>query len=219
MGQVLASPDERTSSRRLAHADVKRQYDIDKKHPLGSGHFGVVYKCTRRATGEAFAIKAIKRASVHRPERLLTEIAVLRRVAHPHIIDVVDVFEAEEKVYIVTELCAGGELFDRIIEKTRTPEGRYCEQDAALLVRQVVSAVEYCHTLDPPICHRDLKPDNFLFRTSAPDSPLVVIDFGLSQATNVQMHTAVGTPYYMAPEVLRAARAQGPPQALFFPRG
>lgn len=108
-------------------------------------------------------------------------------------------YEDSRNLHLVTELCSGGELFDRIISR-----GHYTEADAAVLVRKLTDAIRHCHSLG--ICHRDLKPENFLFQTSADDAELKVIDFGLSRVDTAApgnfMTTRVGTPYYIAPEVL-----------------
>lgn len=95
------------------------------------------------------------------------------------------------------ELCEGGELFDRIIaQKTLS------EASAAIIMRKLFSALSYCH--DQGICHRDLKPENIMFTSSAADSDIKVIDFGLAKdfSENTVMHSLNGTPYYIAPEVL-----------------
>lgn len=120
---------------------------------------------------------------------------------HPNIIKFHDVCEGPRHIHIITELCTGGELFDRIIAR-----GHFSEADAATLIRKILSAVAHCH--DRGICHRDLKPENCLFATNAEDADLKVIDFGLScmddsvTGGNV-MKTRVGSIYYVAPEVLK----------------
>jgi calcium-dependent protein kinase len=131
---------------------------------LGHGHYGVVRKCQNRQTKEYFAVKTIKKSKVGRLETLKREIEILKTMDHPNIIKLVDVFEDDKYLHLVTELCTGGELFDRIIEKTKSAEGHYSEQDAATIIKSVLSALEYCHTVHN-ICHRDLKPENFLFAT------------------------------------------------------
>jgi len=194
-----------------AHS-VQADYDIDAK-VLGRGHYGVVRKCRHRKTGEECAVKSISKKRISRPEVLKREISILRTVTHPHIIEIKDVYEDSHHVFIVTELCTGGELFERIIEKTNSAEGHYSEHDAASLVHQVLDAIAYCH--DMQISHRDLKPENFLFATPAKTSALKIIDFGLARIEETDkadssspnsvcdtMHTRVGTPYYIAPEVL-----------------
>lgn len=192
--------DEKKSSE--TSGDVREKYRVDHSE-LGHGHYGVVRKCQNRQTKEYFAVKTIKKAKVGRLETLKREIEILKTMDHPNIIQLVDVFEDEKYLHLVTELCTGGELFDRIIEKTKSAEGHYSEADAATIIKSCLNAIEYCHTVHN-ICHRDLKPENFLFQTPAPDAQLKIIDFGLSRYDDEVEHmsTKVGTPYYIAPEVL-----------------
>jgi calcium-dependent protein kinase len=100
---------------------------------------------------------------------------------------------------LVTEICAGGELFDRIVA-----EEFFTEPMAARTFRQILMALNYCHSEN--IVHRDLKPENFLFQSKDANSDLQIIDFGLSKimATGKlqRMKTRAGTPYYISPEVL-----------------
>ncbi|KAJ0402657.1 hypothetical protein P43SY_007522 [Pythium insidiosum] len=180
--------------------DVNEYYDIEQKE-LGHGHYGTVRVGISKLTGLKVAIKTIPKAKVSRPEVMRREINILRTLDHPNIIKLYDVFEGQRHLHLVTELCTGGELFDRIIAR-----GHYSEADAAILVRKICDAVKHCHDRD--ICHRDLKPENFLFVTKDEDAELKVIDFGLSRMdeglnAGGVMTTRVGTPYYIAPEVLR----------------
>jgi len=98
------------------------------------------------------------------------------------------------------EYCSGGELFDRIV-KTKKLTENYAKQ----LMREMISAVKHLH--DSGIVHRDLKPENYLMASGKEDSECKLIDFGLSkryqQASQEKMQTVVGTPYYVAPEVLK----------------
>jgi len=107
-------------------------------------------------------------------------------------------FETEDAVCLVTDLAAGGELFDQLLKK-----GYYTEGDAARLVREILLGVEYLHSLD--IVHRDLKPENLLFADTTESARLMITDFGLSKVLtngNDVLMTACGTPGYVAPEVL-----------------
>lgn len=108
-------------------------------------------------------------------------------------------FEDEENVYLVNELCTGGELFDRIIKNEY-----FNEEMAAKIFKQILMALNYCHQVN--IVHRDLKPENFLFESPDDDSDLKIIDFGLSKILDggrlQRMKTRAGTPYYISPEVL-----------------
>jgi calcium-dependent protein kinase len=139
-----------------ALADVRIKYHINPKE-LGHGHYGVVRKCMNRETKEWFAIKSIRKAKVSKIEVLKREIEILKEVKHPNIIELIDVFEDAKYLHLVTELCTGGELFDRIIAKTQSAEGHYSEQDAASLIRDILDAIAYCHSKE--IVHRDLKPE------------------------------------------------------------
>lgn len=132
---------------------------------------------------------------------------------HPNVLKLYEYFEDAKNVYLITELCTGGELFDRIIK-----EEFFSERVAAKIFKQILQPLNYCHSQG--IAHRDLKPENFLFETDDPDSDLKVIDFGLSkilknpqlqdglanQKANVKdldrMNTRAGTPNYISPEVL-----------------
>jgi calcium-dependent protein kinase len=157
-----------------------------------------------RETKEWYAVKSIRKSKVGKIEVLKREIEILKEVDHPNIIKLVDVYEDEKYLHLITEVCSGGELFDRIIAKTHTAEGHFSEHDAAKLVYSILDAIRYCHDVKQ-IVHRDLKPENFLFLTEADDSPIKIIDFGLSRHDTQNfgvMKTKVGTPYYVAPEVL-----------------
>jgi calcium-dependent protein kinase len=107
-----------------------------------------------------------------------------------------EVFQDDKRYYLVTELCTGGELFEEIAKRTN-----FSEADAAEIIKQVLSAVSYCHA--KKICHRDLKPENLLL-DSKTNKTIKVIDFGTSQKLdkNSKMDKPFGTAYYIAPEVL-----------------
>ncbi len=121
-------------------------------------------------------------------------------MGHRNILTLVDYFETQNNLYLVTDLALGGELFDRICRK-----GNYYESDAASLVLATLSATAYLH--DHGIVHRDLKPENLLFRTPEDNADLLIADFGLSRIMDEdQFHvltTTCGTPGYMAPEIFK----------------
>lgn len=98
----------------------------------------------------------------------------MAQLDHPHILKLYEYFEDDKNYYIITELCTGGELFDKIIEKEF-----YTEQEAAHVFRQFMLGINYCHANG--IVHRDLKPENFLYETKEPNSDIKIIDFGLSK--------------------------------------
>jgi len=112
-----------------------------------------------------------------------------------------EVYETKASIYLVMELCLGGDLFDCLYSDKHT-DWRYSEYDTAKLGKQMLSAVQYLHSKG--IIHRDLKLENFLFSTSDVCSELKLIDFGLSKHFQLGEihHEAVGTPYTVAPEIL-----------------
>jgi len=178
------------------------QDTFDIKDELGKGAFSIVYLAVNKKTGEKVAVKTIdkKAASTTQDQnRLKTEVEILKKVSHPNIVCLKDMFETSEKLYLIMELVTGGELFDKIVEK-----GQYSERDASVIVKNLLSAVEYLHSAN--IAHRDLKPENLLLKGGANDTDVMLSDFGLSKIVGVEsmMETACGTPYYVAPEVLSA---------------
>ncbi|KAL5540839.1 hypothetical protein UlMin_043809 [Ulmus minor] len=127
-----------------------------------------------------------------------------RMPKHPNIVSLEDTFEDDNTIYLVMDLCEGGELFNRIIAR-----GHYTECAAASLMKSIVESIQVCHKNG--VMHRDLKPENFLFANKGETAPLKVIDFGLStlfKPGNVLFTEIVGSPHYMAPEVLK--RNYGP---------
>eukprot|EP00347_Sterkiella_histriomuscorum_P020848 403336235 len=166
---------------------------------LGTGAFGEVRKCSNRKTGAIRAVKIIRKDSLDAKEkaRFFQEIDILRQLDHPNIVRLYEVFQDEKRYYLVTELCTGGELFDEI-----TNRSNFSEQDAAVIIKQVLSAVQYCHVKN--IVHRDLKPENILMDTKN-NNQIKVIDFGTSQKfdPSKKMNQIFGTAYYIAPEVLK----------------
>ncbi|XP_051977184.1 calcium/calmodulin-dependent protein kinase type 1D-like isoform X2 [Xyrauchen texanus] len=145
-----------------------------------------------------FAVKCIpKKALKGKESSIENEIAVLRKIKHENIVSLEDIYESSNHLYLIMQLVSGGELFDRIVEK-----GFYTEKDASTLIRQVLDAVNYLHSMG--IVHRDLKPENLLYFNPQDGSKIMISDFGLSkmEGTGDVMSTACGTPGYVAPEVL-----------------
>lgn len=135
--------------------DIRKDYQINDI--LGSGAYGEVRKCVSKKTGKICAVKIIKQDAMNKTEQkqLEVEIEILKQIDHPNIIKVYEAYKDKKRFFIVTELCTGGELFDQIIKRPY-----YSERDAAVVMKQVMSAVAYCHGQN--IVHRDLKPENLL---------------------------------------------------------
>jgi serine/threonine protein kinase len=119
---------------------------------LGSGAFGTVVLCKAKSTGKKFAMKVVNRSTLNKAleEALKREIYILNELDHPSIVSLFETFSTIKTHYLVTELVEGGELFDRIVEKTV-----YTESEARDLSRTVFEALKYCHSKH--VCHRDLK--------------------------------------------------------------
>ncbi|CAK95072.1 unnamed protein product (macronuclear) [Paramecium tetraurelia] len=177
--------------------------------PLGSGihiiqtllgAYGEVRKAIHKSTNLMKAVKIIHKAqtSKEEQERLMNEVKMLQKLDHPNIIKIHEFYQDERFFYIVTELCTGGELFDKIRQ-----EGSFSEKKAAEIMKQILSAINYCH--DEKIVHRDLKPENLLYESDKENSMLKIIDFGTSKefVPNQKLNQKLGTPYYIAPEVLK----------------
>ncbi|KAL7978860.1 hypothetical protein Chor_013349 [Crotalus horridus] len=176
---------------------VTAKYDI--KALIGRGSFSRVVRVEHKATKQPYAIKLIETKYREGREVCESELCVLRRVRHTNIIQLIEVFETQERVYMVMELATGGELFDRIIAK-----GSFTERDATRVLQMVLDGVKYLHTLG--ITHRDLKPENLLYYHPGMDSKIMITDFGLASARkkgdDCLMKTTCGTPEYIAPEIL-----------------
>lgn len=132
--------------------------------------------------------------------RLLLEVDIYLRMDHVNIAKLLRVFNEAEKVYLVMEYCSGGSLCDRLLQS-----GPFSDQAAAAAVRQVLSAVNYCHCHpEGKVCHRDLKHSNFIYSSDREGAPLKLVDFGLSRVLQKhrQISSYAGTLYYMAPEVV-----------------
>ena len=155
--------------------NIRDLYTLGRK--LGQGQFGTTYLCTEIATGIEYACKSIskrKLISKEDVEDVRREIQIMHHLAgHKNIVTIKGAYEDPLYVHIVMELCSGGELFDRIIQR-----GHYSERKAAELTRIIVGVVETCHSLG--VMHRDLKPENFLLVNKDDDFSLKAIDFGLS---------------------------------------
>ena len=158
-----------------AYEDVKLHYTIGRE--VGRGEFGITYLCTENSTGLEFACKSIpKRKLVKDVEKddVRREIEIMRHLSgQPNIVQFKAAYEDDQFVHIVMELCAGGELFDRIVAR-----GHYSERAAASVFRVIMNVVNVCHSKG--VMHRDLKPENFLFTTGDENAVLKATDFGLS---------------------------------------
>jgi calcium-dependent protein kinase len=157
---------------------VVDHYEV--KEILGEGAYGCVRRVVHRATGVERAMKTIMKSFVKLSEvkNMLLEVDILRKLDHPNIIKITEVIQDNRCYHIVSELFSGGELFNKIVELEK-----FKEKQAARYMYQIISAISYCHSHH--VLHRDLKPENLLLVDSQKNSPLKVIDFGISRLVNI----------------------------------
>ena len=169
---------------------------------LGEGAFGKVYLVEHRTSHLRRAVKELDKSKAEKGShsKFIAEVEILSRLDHPHILKLCELYEDTLRYYVVSELLTGGELFDYVIKL-----GHLSEATAAKIMYQVLSAVNYCHKNN--IVHRDLKPENLLLEAPPSQGQEIIIkmiDFGTSSLFNpsAHLHKKIGTPYYIAPEVL-----------------
>ena len=166
---------------------------VDK---IGSGGFGKVFKVVSMKTNEKYALKVMSKSmlmSLRLTEQLNKEMDIMIRCKHENVTKIFAAFEDESNVYLVLEL-AGGSLFQRLA-KIR----RFSEIEAAKIILDILKALDYLHSQNPPIIHRDIKAENVLeFSTG-----FKLADFGWSNFGDSMRQTLCGTPDYLAPEMLR----------------
>jgi calcium-dependent protein kinase len=177
---------------------ITQDYEFIKE--IGSGAFSKVYKARHKLSKALRCVKKLSKKDLSDEEKtkLVEEVSVLRSLDHPNIVKVLEFYQNEKYFFIVTEYLEGGELFDRIMECQS-----FTETAAVDVMEQLLSAVLYLHRSN--IIHRDLKPENIIFETKDPNSKIKVIDFGTSCAfeKGAKLKKKLGTPYYIAPEVLK----------------
>ncbi|XP_021892644.1 CBL-interacting serine/threonine-protein kinase 3 isoform X2 [Carica papaya] len=185
----------------MSQPKVKRRvgkYEVGRT--IGEGTFAKVKFARNSETGEPVALKILDKEKVlkHKmAEQIKREIATMKLIKHPNVVQLYEVMGSKTKIFIVLEFVTGGELFDKIVN-----HGRMREDEARRYFQQLINAVDYCHSRG--VYHRDLKPENLLLDAYG---NLKVSDFGLSALSQQVrddglLHTTCGTPNYVAPEVL-----------------
>jgi len=173
---------------------------------IGEGTFSNVVRGVHNEHGKKCAIKIIDKSKFQTDKqkwRIRNEIALHRKCKHPHITRFLEYYESDIDICLVLELCEGGELFNRIVEK-----GCFSEKEASRAIRQITSAVQFLHSMG--IVHRDIKPENLLYLTRDDDSDIKLADFGLAKeleptaggGRSMLKASLSGTPAYCAPERL-----------------
>ncbi|KAK1805104.1 hypothetical protein P4O66_019457, partial [Electrophorus voltai] len=164
---------------------------------VGDGNFAVVRECRVHGCSQTFAMKIVDKAKLQgRGHMIQNEIALLRSLAHPRLVQLLRSHHTHTHVYLLMELVAGGDLFDAIARS-----GQFTEPCAACMIRDISQALKYIH--NKSIAHRDIKPENLLVqRHSSGIMNLKLADFGLAMVVTEPVFTVCGTPTYVAPEIL-----------------
>jgi len=173
------------------------RYDTIKL--LGEGASCHVLAVKDRRSGKMFAMKVMTKKESFNQLLWENEKMILSKLQHPNILEFVEADEDIQNLYLLTVLCTGGELFDRV------KNGSFSEKVASILAKQMLLALHHCHSHD--VVHRDLKPENFVFEEDTQSSPMKLIDFGCAKVVrnNEVVLDVAGSPYYCAPEVLNEA--------------
>mmetsp|Transcript_13160 Transcript_13160/g.57365 ORF Transcript_13160/g.57365 Transcript_13160/m.57365 type:complete len:263 (-) Transcript_13160:2455-3243(-) len=165
---------------------------------IGLGGFATVHKGLDRLNNSFVAIKEVDKTHYSPTDSSLErEVYILSEVQHSNVVKLICTYVTPSKVFIVTELAAGGELLERIIE-----HGKFAEEDARSVIHQVLQGVEYLHMRK--VVHRDLKLENILLSDKTPQATVKIADFGLARffADDSELRTICGSPLYVAPEIL-----------------
>jgi calcium-dependent protein kinase len=182
---------------------INEDYAIERL--IGKGANGEVYHAVSKTSEVPRAVKKIPKDKIKDLGRFLFEVQTLKTLDHPNVVKLFEIYESVNNIFLVQELCTGGELLDQIIK-----EKGMSETKAAIIFKQILQAILYCNK--NKISHRDLKPENFMFASEKEGAVLKLIDFGLARtyykeevlAMNqvIRMRTRAGTTFFMAPEVI-----------------
>ncbi|KAM3618675.1 uncharacterized protein V6R79_023378 [Siganus canaliculatus] len=179
-------------------SDVTDKYEIGQV--LRAKEFCELCLVKDRQTDKVFVCKKFLKKDGRKVRKAAkNEIMILKLVNHPNILQLIDTFETRKEYFIVQELATGGDVFDWILD-----QGNYTERDASNVIRQVLEAVAYLHSLN--IVHRNLKLENLMYYTENNHNKVVLRDFYLSRFENGPITEPCGTPEYLAPEVVARHR-------------
>jgi len=192
---------------------MARIKDYTLEAPIGKGRYSTVYRAAKDGTDQKYAIKVVvkKEAGLVAYKGTRKEALLLQNLSHPHVIRVYDCAEEDGALFVVMELLEGGDLFEKISELHC-----YTEAFAAKLARNLIVVLNYLHSHS--VCHRDVKPENLMLRHGKTDAvppeelhtDVVLVDFGTAtkfygyeEKCAASMTDFMGTPEYMAPEVIQ----------------
>ncbi|KAK6480626.1 caM kinase-like vesicle-associated protein [Huso huso] len=184
--------------------DYNNPSEVTEKYDLGqivkTEEFCEIFRAKDKATLKMSTCKKFLKKDGRKVRKAAkNEIVILKMVKHPNILQLVDVFETRKEYFIFLELATGREVFDWILD-----QGYYSERDTSNVIRQVMEAVAYLHSLH--IVHRNLKLENLVYYNRLKNSKIVISDFHLAKLTNGLIKDPCGTPEYLAPEVVARQR-------------
>ena len=186
---------------------------------LGSGGYSTVFRVKNRKTNEEYACKELVKKRIKDIQKFENEVNIMSKCDHPNIVKLIEIYENGPRYELIMEECIGGTLFTRLTDKIEDYGETFSEKEAAQIFKQIISAINYCHIQG--IVHRDLKMENVLFiEKDKKNFDIKIIDFGLSQYAQyhlvnlmdlissekiktINMNLSVGTPHYIAPEVIK----------------
>lgn len=181
--------------------DISKLYQIYADEVLGSGQFGIVYGGTHKNNHQEVAIKVIDklRFPTKQEAQLKNEVAILQNISHCGVVNLERMFETPEKIYVVMEKLKG-DMLEMILS---SPRGKLNERVTKFLITQILVALKHLHSKN--IVHCDLKPENVLLSTDSEFPQVKLCDFGFARIIGEKSfrRSVVGTPAYLAPEVLR----------------
>jgi|Transcript_15616 serine/threonine protein kinase len=172
--------------------------DLQLDKELGHGAFSTVRLGINRKNKDKFAVKVVHKSKLSKQDidALHVEVGILSKLRHPHVVKYFDFTQDRSHYYIVLEVVAGGELFDRIVQRVY-----YSEKEARDLVWVLLDVLHHLH--GKKIAHRDLKPENLLLKSTHNDHDIKLADFGFATECKKPLRDLCGTPAYVAPEIIR----------------
>ena len=185
--------------------EIIKNFDFDDyyelKENLGEGDFAVVQKCIKKSNGKIFAVKKVLKKKIKYQNLIIMEgeSSILKLIHHPNLVELIDYFESEDKIFMVMDYLEGGDLIKFICDQE--PMTNVPEKTIAKIIYRIGKAIQYLHNYG--MVHRDLKPENIVFGKDGDLNSLKIIDFGLTVTLGYEetVNDLMGTVTYLAPEV------------------
>ncbi|KAG7364801.1 serine/threonine protein kinase [Nitzschia inconspicua] len=185
-----------------AQAKTKFDDEYEVLRKIRKGSCATVYECRHKGTKEIFAVKIIRRAKLKpsEDEFVLNEVSIMQSLSAygEYVVQLLDFYEEPEYFYLVMDYMGAGDVFDRILKKTK-----YAESDARKLTKILLKATQCMH--EAGVAHRDLKPQNLLLSSEEDDAKIKITDFGFARRVHTpqSLTSRCGTPTFVAPEILK----------------